>query len=194
MGLDDGKRPGPQYPAFHLLDALESMPDLFTKFGGHRQAAGVTLDAARIEEFRERFRAFASGKLTVDDFEPEIEIDAEIGFDEVTDQTVADLLNLAPFGFGNPPPTLVVRGVEVVAAPEVKNDKHLFLRLKSKGRMLRAKAWNFAERAAEFAPGAPIDVALQFEDDAYSAARGYAPWQTIVRDVKQAGYGLRFRA
>ncbi len=196
LGLDDGVAygSGRSIRAFHLLDALESMPDLFTKFGGHRQAAGVTLDAARVEEFRERFRAFASGRLTVADFEPEIEIDAEIGFDEVTDQTVAELLNLAPFGFGNAPPTLVVRGVEVAAAPDIKNDKHLFLRLKSQGRMLRAKAWNFAERAAEFAPGASIDVALQFEDDAYSAARGYAPWQTIMRDVKPAGYGLRFRA
>lgn len=196
LGLDEGVAygSGRSIRAFHLLDALESMPDLFTKFGGHRQAAGVTLDAARVEEFRERFRAFASGRLTVADFEHEIEIDAEIGFDEVTDETVAELLNLAPFGFGNAAPTLVVRGVEVAAPPDIKNDKHLFLRLKSQGKVLRAKAWNFAERAEEFATGRPVDVALQFEDDAYSAARGYAPWQTIVRDVKPAGYGLRFRA
>ena len=52
--------------------------------------------------------------------------------------------------------------------------------------MLRAKAWNFAERAEEFAMGTRIDVALQFEDDDYSAARGYAPWQAIVRDVGRA--------
>ena len=196
LGLDDGVAygSGRSIRAFHLLDALESMPDLFTKFGGHRQAAGVTLDAARVEEFRERFRAFASGRLTVADFEPEIEIDAEIGLNEVTDQTVAELLNLAPFGFGNAAPTLVVRGVEVTAPPDIKNGKHLFLRLQSQGRILRAKAWNFAERAAEFSAGSPIDVALQFEDDAYSAARGYAPWQAIVRDVKPAGYGLRVRA
>jgi single-stranded-DNA-specific exonuclease len=196
LGLDDGVAygSGRSIRAFHLLDALESMPGLFTKFGGHRQAAGVTLDAARVEEFRERFRAFAQGKLTAADFEPEIEIDAEIGFDEVTDQTVAELLNLAPFGFGNAAPTLLVRGVEVAATPDIKNDKHLFLRLKSQGKILRAKAWNFAERVAEFAPGTPIDVALQFEDDAYSAQRGYAPWQTIVRDVKPVGYGLRVRA
>ncbi len=99
LGLDDGVAygSGRSIRAFHLLDALESMPDLFTKFGGHRQAAGVTLDAARVEEFRERFRAFAAARLTVADFEPEIEIDAEIGFDEITDQTVAELLNLAPF-------------------------------------------------------------------------------------------------
>jgi len=196
LGLDEGVAygSGRSIRAFHLLDALEFMPDLFTKFGGHRQAAGVTLDAGRVEEFRSRFQAYAATRLTIDDFEPEIEIDAEIGFDEVTDQTIGEVLNLAPFGFGNAPPTLVVRGVEVMAPPDIKNDKHLFLRLKSQGKILRAKAWNFAERAAEFTPGTPIDVALQFEDDAYSAARGYAPWQTIVRDVKPAGYGLRFRA
>ena len=196
LGLDEGVAygSGRSIRAFHLLDALEFMPDLFTKFGGHRQAAGVTLDAGRVEEFRSRFQAYAATRLTIDDFEPEIEIDAEIGFDEVTDQTIGEVLNLAPFGFGNAPPTLVVRGVEVMAPPDIKNDKHLFLRLKSQGKILRAKAWNFAERAAEFTPGTLIDVALQFEDDAYSAARGYAPWQTIVRDVKPAGYGLRFRA
>jgi hypothetical protein len=76
--------------------------------------------------------------------------------------------------------------VEVVGAPEIKNDKHMFLRLKSEGRMLRAKAWNFAERAAELAPGARVDIALQFEEDAYSAERGYAAWQMVVRDVRPA--------
>jgi single-stranded DNA-specific DHH superfamily exonuclease len=99
---------------------------------------------------------------------------------------VAELLNLAPFGFGNAAPTFVARGVEVAAPPDIRNEKHVFARLKSRGRTLRTKAWNFAERAAEFAPGARIDVAFQFEDDAYSAARGYAPWQTIVRDVRRS--------
>jgi len=188
LGLDDGVAygSGRSIRVFHLLDALEAMPALFTKFGGHRQAAGVTLLASQVDEFRVQFQAYAAARLTVADFEAEIEIDAEISFDEITDQTIAELLNLAPFGFGNPPPTLLARGVEVAAPPDIKNDKHVFLRLKSQGRTLRTKAWNFAERAAEFAPGTRIDVALQFEDDAYSAARGYAPWQTIVRDVRSA--------
>jgi hypothetical protein len=62
----------------------------------------------------------------------------------------------------------------------------VFLKLKVAGRIIRAKAWNFAERVAELAPGVRVDIALQFEDDAYSAARGYAPWQAIVRDVRAA--------
>ncbi len=188
LGLEDGVAygSGRSIRAFHLLDALESMPALFTKFGGHRQAAGVTLLASQVDEFRVQFQAYAAARLTVADFEAEIEIDAEIEFGEINDATIAELLNLAPFGFGNSPPTLVARGVEVAAPPEIKNDKHVFLRLKSQGRTIRTKAWNFAERVGEFAPGARIDVALQFEDDAYSAARGYAPWQTVVRDVRPA--------
>jgi single-stranded-DNA-specific exonuclease len=191
LGIDNGVAygSGRSIRAFHLLDALESMPELFTKFGGHRQAAGVTLDASRLEDFRERFRAYAALKLTPADFEATLDIDAEITLNEITHDAVMDVLNLAPFGFGNPPPTFVVRGVEVAAAPDVKKDKHLFLRFKSPQNgsgILRAKAWNFAERAAELAGGSLVDVAIQFEDDAYSAARGYAPWQAILKDVRPA--------
>jgi hypothetical protein len=97
---------------------------------------------------------------------------------------VGDILRLAPFGYGNPVPTFAARNVEIAAPQEIRKEKHVFLKLKINGRILRAKAWNFAERAAELAPGARVDLALQFEDDPYSAARGYAPWQTIVRDVR----------
>jgi hypothetical protein len=60
------------------------------------------------------------------------------------------------------------------------------VKLKSHGRNFRAKAWNTADRAAEFEPGSHVDLAFCIEDDAYSAARGYAPWQIIVKDVAAA--------
>jgi single-stranded-DNA-specific exonuclease len=159
------------------------MPELFSKFGGHRQAAGVTLDVSHLDEFRERFRAHAESLLTPADFEPALEIDAAVELGEIGDDSVAEVLSLAPFGFGNPPPLFVVRGV-TVASSEVKKEKHLFARLNDHGRVLRVKAWNFADRAPEFAPGAVVDVVFSVEDDAYSAARGYAPWQAIIRDVR----------
>ena len=169
---------------FHLLDALESMPDLFTKFGGHRQAAGVTMDADRVDEFRERFRAYAAARLTVADFEPVIEIDTEAEIAEIQGRAVSDLLNLAPFGMGNPPPMLALRSVELAAPPDIKNEKHVFFKFKTKGRPLRAKAWNFAERVKDLGAGSRIDVAVQIEEDAYSAERGYDPWQAVVRDFR----------
>ena len=188
LGLDNGMAHGSgrSIRVFHLLEALEAMPELFTKFGGHRQAAGITMSADYVETFRARFSAYAAERLTIADFESEIEIDAEITFREITDQTVAELLDLAPFGFGNAAPTFVARGVEVAGAPDIKSEKHLFLRFASDKKTLRAKAWNLADRVNEFIPGTRVDIAFQFEDDAYSAARGYAPWQAILRDVKPA--------
>jgi single-stranded-DNA-specific exonuclease len=187
LGIENGTAQGSgrSIPAFHLLDALEAMPDLFSKFGGHRQAAGLTINASRIEEFRERFRVHAATKLTSEDFVKTIEIDSEIDFREIDDASVNQIVSLAPFGFGNPTPLFVARNLEV-AGCDIKNEKHLFVKLKSQGRMLRAKAWNFAERAEEFQPGARIDLAFSIEDDAYSAARGYSPWQIIMKDVKPA--------
>lgn len=177
---------GRSIPAFHLLDALESIPELFTKFGGHRQAAGITISSDRIDEFRARFRSRAAALLTAADFEPVLEIDAEAEISEIDSRAAADLLNLAPFGFGNPPPMLVLRGVELAAPPEIRNQKHVFLKFRSRGRPFRAKAWNFAERVKELSAGSRIDVAIQIEEDAYSAGRGYDPWQAIVRDIRPA--------
>ena len=140
------------------------MPDLFSKFGGHRQAAGVTMDSAMVEAFRERMRAYAAERLTPADFERELAIDAEIGIEEITDSTVADILRLAPFGFGNPSPLFAVRGIEVAAPPEIRKEKHVFFGVRMNGRILRVKAWDFARRADELQPGERIDAALQFED------------------------------
>src|SRR6202051_1176033 len=61
---------------FHLLDALESMPDLFTRFGGHRQAAGVTLPAEQVLEFRRRLNAYAAERLNAADFRPQLALEA----------------------------------------------------------------------------------------------------------------------
>jgi single-stranded-DNA-specific exonuclease len=188
LGIENGiaQGSGRSIAAFHLLDALESMPELFTKFGGHRQAAGVTLDLARLEEFRERFRAHAARVLTPQDFIPALEIDAEIDFSEINDQSVADVLNLAPFGFGNPAPVFAAHNIEIATAPEILKEKHLMLRIKPDRRTFRVKGWNMAARAPELSPGSRIDVAICLEDDQYSAKRGYSPWQIILRDIHPA--------
>jgi single-stranded-DNA-specific exonuclease len=188
LGIENGiaQGSGRSIPAFHLLEALETMPDLFSKFGGHRQAAGLSMAAELVEVFRERFRAYAGERLTPADFERELAIDAEVELNALTDDTAADVLRLAPFGFGNPAPLFAARNVEVAAPAEVRNERHVFLRLRSNGRMVRMKAWDFAERAVEFEAGARIDVAFQIEEDQYSASRGFAPWQAIVKDLRPA--------
>jgi single-stranded-DNA-specific exonuclease len=183
-GLASGS--GRSIPAFHLLDALESMSDLFVRFGGHAHAAGVTMETAQVEEFRRRFNAFAASRLCADDFMRRLEIDAVLDLREITEQAIEELFTLAPFGHGNQAPLFAALGVEVAAPPAIMKEKHLRITVRQNGRTLVLKAWNLAHRAAELVPGARVDVAFNLEEDAYSAARGYPPWAAILRDFRPA--------
>jgi single-stranded-DNA-specific exonuclease len=170
---------------FHLLDALESMPDLFTRFGGHRQAAGVTMPSDQVSEFRRRLNAYASERLTPADFRPQLAIDALVDLKELTTgPVVEELLAMAPFGFGNPPPLLAILDAEIAATPIVVKEKHLRVHLKQNGRNILSTAWNFAGRAAEFSPGARTDAAFSLEEDAYSASRGWGGWSAVLKDIR----------
>jgi single-stranded-DNA-specific exonuclease len=176
---------GRSIPAFHLLDALESMPDLFERFGGHRQAAGLTLRPGQLEEFRQRFSQFAAIRLKPDDLRPEYIIDAEADFSELTDGCVRDVLTLGPFGFGNPAPVFYTSRVEVAGPVKAfKDGKHLSVPLRHGRRMLFCKAWNFGDRTALFEPGAKLDVLFQIEDDPSSRKRGYGSWCVSLKDAR----------
>lgn len=170
--------------AFHLLEAMETMPELFIRFGGHRQAAGLKMRAENVDEFRRRFAAFAGTRLNAEDFCPVHDIDACIPLEDLNDETAAELLSLAPFGAGNPVPLLAVRGAQVARSPEVKNEKHLFLHLRDGSASRMAKGWNMSARAAEIQVGQSIDAAVLLEEDAWSRDRGGSFWGLVLRDLR----------
>jgi single-stranded-DNA-specific exonuclease len=187
LSEEDGQAQGSgrSIAPFHLLDALESMPDLFSRFGGHRQAAGVSLAAELVPEFRRRLNSYAGTRLTPADFQPQLAIDASVTLRELTaGPAVGELLAMAPFGFGNPAPVLAILGAAVAGAPVVMKEKHLRVHLRQDGRSLFPKAWNFAERIEDFAVNAPIDAAFAIEEDPYGADRGFTNWAAVLRDVR----------
>ena len=182
---------GRSIAAFHLLDALETMPDLFTRFGGHRHAAGVTMPAESVAEFRRRLNLYAAERLTPSDFRPQLAIDARVDLNELTTgPAVEEILAMAPFGLGNPPPLFAISNAEVAAMPVVVKEKHLRVHLRQDRRSLLATAWNFAERMAELPPGARTDAVFSLEEDSYSAGRGYQCWSAILKDVRPASSGI----
>ena len=190
LSEEDGQAQGSgrSIASFHLLEALESMPDLFTRFGGHRQAAGVSMSAEGVAEFRQRLNTYARERLTPADFHPQLAIDALVDLKELTTgPVVAELFAMAPFGFGNPAPVLAVRDAQIAAAPVVLKEKHLRVHLRQNGRNLLSTAWNFAERAAELPTGAHCDAAFTLEEDAYSESRGWGGWSAVLRDIRPAG-------
>ena len=168
------------------------MPDLFTKFGGHRQAAGLTLRPFQIDEFRRRLGEFAGGRLGRDDLRPRYVADAEAAFPELTDRCVQNIFALGPFGFGNASPLLYVAAAEVASfAKPLKEGKHYVVPLRHQGRVLFCKAWNFGDRAALFQPGSKIDLLLEIEDDPYARARGAGSWCISLKDARTAEAAMR---
>ena len=167
---------------FHLLHALESMPELFIKFGGHKQAAGLTLELRNLESFRQRFQALAQSQLNPEDFCKTYDFDARVELQELNDETVDMLLAMAPFGMGNPAPLLLARHVQLAAPAEVFAEKHLRLKFRHNGRMLIMKAWEMGRHASELRTGDLLDIAFVVEDDPYSKSRGYSHWSATIKD------------
>lgn len=181
---------GRSIPAFHLLEALENMPDLFSKFGGHRQAAGLTLPASNLESFRQRFAEFAASRLDAEDLCPVYSIDAETGFPELTDATIQQMFTLGPFGFGNPNPILLAGGAQIAGPPKViREGKHYSVPVRHNGRLLWCKAWNFGHRPEMLQPGTEVDILFHIEDDPVSAKRGYGSWCVSLKDIRARGTG-----
>jgi single-stranded-DNA-specific exonuclease len=171
---------------FHLLEALESMPELFAKFGGHSHAAGLTLSSSHVEAFRRQLQDYAGARLTPEDFCGELAIDGVLTLHDINERNVAGILSLAPFGCGHAMPVFAALNVEVAGPPVLWKQKHLRVPLRQNGRMLWMKAWNFAGRIAELPPGAHIDAAITVEEDSYAAASGLPGWSVVLRDVRAA--------
>jgi len=162
------------------------MADLFLRFGGHKHAAGVTMDCGRVEEFRRRFDEYARTRLKPEDFLRQVEVDAAIEIRDISERSVDEVFALAPFGHGNPAPLFAATDVEIAGPPAVWGEKHLKVMIRQNGRTLALKAWNFAARAAELTPGTRVDVAFSLEEDPYSAARGFPGWCAVLREVRPA--------
>jgi single-stranded-DNA-specific exonuclease len=134
-------------PDFDLLAALEHCADLFVKFGGHKQAAGLTMEAGRVPEFRARINAYADEVIEPDQLRPRLRIDAPLSLKGITHDLVRGLDLLGPFGLANPRPVFYAAGVEIVDGPRSIKERHLKMTFAQDGRRFRAIAWRAAERA-----------------------------------------------
>ncbi len=114
---------------FHLLNALESCSELFTRFGGHSHAVGFSLPADRVPELRARVDEYARARLTLADFDPALEFDAELSLDQITPELFRVLQRLEPFGVGNHEPIFVARDTRLLAPARVMKEKHVKLKL-----------------------------------------------------------------
>jgi single-stranded-DNA-specific exonuclease len=159
-------------PSFNMLAALESCADVMSKFGGHKQAAGLTMASERVRELRARVNDHADGCLQPDDLRPRIWIDGTLGFRSIDEQMASELTSLAPFGAGNPRPIFRTSGVEIVDGPRRLKERHLKMAFRHDGRVMRGIAWRASEREEFVAEHrTAIDLAFSLEQDTWEGER-----------------------
>ena len=178
---------------FHLLDALESCAELFTRFGGHAHAVGFALPSERVGELRRRLDAYARQRLVASDLEKVLQFDAELSLDQVNAPLWEGLQQLEPFGMGNPEPVFVARGVRN-SETRILKEKHVKLKLLRYdngtlgplSRCVEALGWRMAERLERepIDPGDRIDVAFRVERNNHSDFGGAL--QLVLCDLNVA--------
>jgi single-stranded-DNA-specific exonuclease len=115
---------GRSVSGFDLAAALRDCTDLLEKHGGHAMAAGLSIDPARLETFRQRINDLARERLRPEHLQPEVRIDAAIPLRALSLPVVGDLRRLEPFGIGNPVVQLAVRGLTHARPPQRLKELH----------------------------------------------------------------------
>ncbi|MFP4057444.1 MAG: single-stranded-DNA-specific exonuclease RecJ [Candidatus Brocadiia bacterium] len=181
---DVARGSGRSVPPFNLFEAIEACEDELLAYGGHAQAAGLSLELARLEAFRRRFEEQAQAKLA--GWEPcgMVEIDAEVALGAVGRGLVRELERLAPYGEGNPPPVLVASDVLVAGVPRLmgRQGQHLSFYARQGEASFRAVGFGMGELFEEIAGGnVTCDIAFTPQVNAY---RGLDELELRLHDLR----------
>ena len=180
---DTGKGSGRSISAFDLHAGLSECREHLVRFGGHRAAAGITVQTELVPLLQTRFNAVARERLTADDLVPEQRIDLEVSVDDLTDDLEKLLQYFEPHGLGNPTPTLALRGARIDSAPKrIGQTDGVRTAVSSDRGAIAAIGWRLGERAKLLDPTQPVDLAFRLDRDDY---RGADRLQLNLVDVRR---------
>ncbi len=136
-------------PGVNIHEAMSTCRDLFIRFGGHAQAAGLTIEAKNVPEFKRRLSEAIRKQAAPEAFIPTEEYDLELELSEMTEAFVDAFSAMQPTGFGNPAPVFCVRGVHTTDVRTIgKDGAHLRMRLAQGSDMRSAIGFRMGDRAA----------------------------------------------
>ncbi|MFH0766417.1 MAG: single-stranded-DNA-specific exonuclease RecJ [Calditrichota bacterium] len=176
-----GKGSARSIPNFDLHSALRACSDLFLQFGGHKYAAGLTIEAGRIPEFKKRFNEVAKTMLSTDDLIPSIKIDDEVTLDEIKPELVRMINLLGPFGSGNNCPLFVAHGLQVLHGARVVGSNHLKFKVAQNGVALDAIAFNRGEDLEYILDNQQVDMVFNIEQNQWMDRTSL---QLKVKDIR----------
>jgi single-stranded-DNA-specific exonuclease len=167
---------------FDIYQALKRCEDKLVQFGGHKYAAGLSVEVDRLDEFKEAFNLVAKELLTEELLTPEIRIDAEIPLQEITPKFVRILSQFAPFGPGNMRPVFVARNVELYGSPRIVGRNHLKFKVRANGQVFDAIGFNLGSLMEKLLHGRKtVDLAFSLDEGEYA---GEVIPQLKIRDLK----------
>lgn len=169
---------------FDLYQAILSCSDLLEKFGGHKYAAGLTLDASNLEAFQQRFEEVVSSTITAEMMTPVIEIDYTIPLDAVNTKFVNVLKQMGPFGPENPRPVFVAENLYVFNSLTCFKERHIKFLVGQEGsnNVLQAVGFDMAEYFDRISSGgSAFRMAFTVEENVYN---GTTSIQLRIKDIK----------
>jgi len=179
---DKGKGSARSIAAFHLHEALKGCQEHLLGFGGHKYAAGMSIEAAKIPEFRQKLNQIAKQTLSSDDLIPTQVLDALVDLDEVDFDTARSFAKFAPFGPGNRHPVLASQQLRVVGSPYIVGKNHLKFKVKQKQRVFDTIGFSFGDALDEIEdPDASLDMAFVLEENEW---QGQKKLQLRLKDIK----------
>ncbi|MEQ9376161.1 MAG: single-stranded-DNA-specific exonuclease RecJ [Imperialibacter sp.] len=167
---------------FDVYEAIAECADLLDQYGGHKYAAGLTMNLDKVEAFKERFEEVVARRITPEMLEPIIDIDLAIPIEGINHKFFNILRQMAPFGPGNMQPVFVSTNVVAKSVKQLK-DIHLKMFLSQEGSKasLEAIAFGFGEYYDAIANGAPFNVAYTIEENDFM---GNKTMQLHIKDLK----------
>jgi single-stranded-DNA-specific exonuclease len=179
---NEGKGSGRSIPAFDLHAGLSECRDLFVRFGGHRTAAGLTIDRSRLPEFEDRFNAVAHERLTIEDLVPEVRVDVIVPLSALSGDLETLLRHFEPHGVGNASPVFAITGARLGTAPRMVGQGHLKLWLSHDNKHIDAIGWGMGSLIPELENWPALDVAFRLERDDWN---GEVRLQAKLADIRR---------
>jgi single-stranded-DNA-specific exonuclease len=177
-----GKGSARSISGFDIYLALKQCEDLLLGYGGHKYAAGLTIEKDKIEAFRERFNEIACQQLDEELLSPKLRIEGEIRLGEINSRLYKYLKLLAPFGPQNMRPVFLSQKLQVVGTPAIVGNNHLKFKVRQDGIVLDAIGFNLGNLIYRIEPGASnLDMTYVIEENSYL---GRTTLQLRVKDLR----------
>lgn len=168
-------------PAFDLFEGCMKARDLFAHFGGHAQAAGMTLPMENVKQLESALDDILYKELTEEDFKQELKISRKLNIEEIHIPVIEEIASLAPFGMGNPSPLFELNEVPADVRQIGSKKNHLKMQFRSQAGQLDAIGFGLGELAEAISPNTKVTLAGELSINEWNGRRNP---QFKIEDVK----------